>query len=91
MLSNLEIMLMNGFEYFHEFIKILLFFLLLFIDDDKFELAVVNPSMVIGPIFGKNVSTSVEVRRYFNYNNIVLCGCSSEEIQEFWGFFSFCS
>ena len=30
-------------------------------DDDKFELTVVNPGTVIGPIIGNNVGTSVEV------------------------------
>lgn len=30
-------------------------------DDDKFELTVVNPGTVFGPILGKNVGTSVEI------------------------------
>lgn len=30
-------------------------------DDDKFELTVVNPGTVMGPIIGKNVGTSVEI------------------------------
>lgn len=68
-LSSVYIMFMFSFSRFFRSVTLWCFLSLILSDEDKIELAVINPAYVMGPVINGSMSTSSEVSRSTKQKN----------------------